>query len=327
MTRTVVSMPDEADHLLAPEQFHGLNREFYRANPAAYLDRRLSALLLTVGRPDEMAALLAEGVTYGKLQCKSDDEVTERELLDYATTETTVLHHHASEALLRLFFAHEHLPECPWLELSRLRDFAKFKQKAAALPTLWGDTEQRARVARTFLGSENPQDIRPAPDAEVWKEAVDAAFTLLCNSARRLVDEGPLYNAAKHGLAVVAGPTGLKVGGPDGEEWPIDVSVDGPSLTYLLRTPRSDKGRARWHKGTTWVHFDEDLADVFLILRLINSLWSLARHRYTDTDEPLSIQTLRMEHVNVTVHKKPESPYMIPSISMGLLYYKDSDEG
>ena len=64
------------DHLLAPEQFPGLNKAFYATKPWEYFN----------------------------------------------------LLHHASEALLRLYLAHEPLTACPWLDMARVRSPGKFKQ-------------------------------------------------------------------------------------------------------------------------------------------------------------------------------------------------------
>ena len=42
----------------------------------------------------------------------------ERDRRRYIQTEAMMIVHHASEALLRLFFAHVDHPECPWLGMA-----------------------------------------------------------------------------------------------------------------------------------------------------------------------------------------------------------------
>lgn len=66
-------------------------------------------------------------------QDEEDDDADEEDLSRYAVAESSVLLHHAAETLFRLYLAHRELPPCPWLEVSRLRNFAAFKKQAEAL--------------------------------------------------------------------------------------------------------------------------------------------------------------------------------------------------
>jgi hypothetical protein len=69
--------------------------------------------------------------------------------------ESVMIAHHASETLLRLFFAHIEHEECPWLGMSASTDFAEFKGKVADALRQGFD---RGHIASVFLGGDTPAD-------------------------------------------------------------------------------------------------------------------------------------------------------------------------
>jgi hypothetical protein len=79
-------------------------------------------MLLLAGRPDDIMAMLDDSVTYGHNQATITGGPTTREgVRNFASVESQVLFHHASEALLRLCLAHVVRPPCPWLEVASER--------------------------------------------------------------------------------------------------------------------------------------------------------------------------------------------------------------
>ncbi|WP_326959280.1 hypothetical protein [Amycolatopsis sp. NBC_01286] len=114
MARVPGSSPDEN---LAVEQFPQLNREFYSAEPCRYFTYRLNLLMLAAGKPEALDQLMANGVTYGDLiaevELSEPKDEDQRHHQEFLTAEAEVLLHHASEAPLRLYFAHAETPPCP----------------------------------------------------------------------------------------------------------------------------------------------------------------------------------------------------------------------
>jgi hypothetical protein len=53
--------PPGPDHLLARENFHGLNRQFYESRPQDYFDQRLTSLVLVAGGKGNELRQLAQG--------------------------------------------------------------------------------------------------------------------------------------------------------------------------------------------------------------------------------------------------------------------------
>lgn len=94
----------------------------------------------------------------------------------------------------------------------------------------------------------------------------------------RAVTQTPsLYNAAKHGFAVQAGFTELTVA-LDGEE---PLNFKGPTLAHLKLRDQPTRG---WDVSTKWTDPGEQLAFTYVAVRMMASLWSVARHRYRQAD-------------------------------------------
>ena len=60
-------VPTPADHNLAREQYPGLNREFYTAEPGDYFRVRLRSLLLAIADSPAIDKVLEQGIAYGKV--------------------------------------------------------------------------------------------------------------------------------------------------------------------------------------------------------------------------------------------------------------------
>lgn len=264
----------EEDQDLTEEQFPLLNEQFYTSHPAAYFRKRLQLLILAAGAADEIAQLLARGVRYEKLIAQLDPTDGQREHQAFLSTEAEILLHHASEALLRLYFAHAGLPPCPWLECARLYSVSRFKKRVAKLHATRLTPDERDDLARVFIGI-----VPDQPDAEPTK-AVSTIERLLRIIARRLLDDGHLYNSAKHGLTVIAADTSLSFGDETGAP---RVGSYGPSVTYLEVPEKPDEPK-RWHMTTRWVSARQAMWLTCLVISEMASLWSVAKCRYAGVE-------------------------------------------
>lgn len=320
----------DPDKDLAPEQFAARNREFYNgARPSAYLTRRLRLLMLSLGRADDLATLLAEGVDFGPLTFRVDGEPSDEEDEErrhFASTETLVLVHHSTEAFLRLLIAHEAVPACPWIELARLWKPGDFKGRIAALRHGPSDEAERRRFAEVLLGGVLPPDGSTDDESlSVWSAGIDTAMRFIALSADRLLQEAPTYNAAKHGLAVVSTTGSLFLGSKD-DPFPLDISTgEGPLLTSIGFQRQTSTEPARWVKTSTWIRIQEDVIFVWLTLRMMDNLWAVARARYLGM-APFSVTTISEEMLEKALFKRPDTPYLISGISEPLLYYVPEEE-
>jgi hypothetical protein len=183
----VKQIPPE-DRWLVPGQFESLNREFYASKllPDKYLGMRLRSLLLTTSEAPEIRAVSEAGFQVGPVNLKyshadedEDEEQARAEVDGYLLTESTVLLHHAGEVLLRLFFAHEGFPECPWLETARLRRPGVFPTRIRTLLSTLGSESTKEAIAQVFTGCSDVDHLPEGLPAERWQEQLDGLRALL----------------------------------------------------------------------------------------------------------------------------------------------------
>lgn len=233
-----------ADQNLAPEQYPEMNRRFFanEHGPSGYLQQRLRALVLGASRDDRVREAMAEGLEWGTLKMgfPADGDIYEDTAIgQFVTLDATVLLHHAAESLMRLYFAVEALPPCPWVEVGRLREGA-FKQRLRAFIAAVEQEPTRGNLLRASAGYRTFKELEAAcattgaavpVTEEKWDKSGDAVALLMSHIAHVLVDDAPGYNAAKHGLAVLGGEAAARLGA--GEV--LDVSGSVPDLSGTAR--------------------------------------------------------------------------------------------
>lgn len=314
----------DPDHNLAIEQFPPLNEEFYRAKPYDYFRQRLLSLLLIASDSEHVTSALRDGLSLGTLAVKNVDRSSREENTAYAATESIVLLHHTAEALFRLYFAHAGSPACPWLEASRTTFGGEFKAKVDRLLSSLDAADTRSDVLKVFRLFGTYESATPAYGGtkEQWLEQAQGLIDLLQLAGNRLVSEGPLYNAAKHGLTVVAGERGVELGQhPD-----LTISRHGPSNDFLT----VNRDNARWEQRTTWVEIDATMGVTYLLIREMEVLFDIARARYLGQKASIRFPDLTPQLVRKTWMpsvKDGEVQLFIDTMSQQLLYYKrDEDE-
>lgn len=204
-----------------------------------------------------------------------DDQVR----VEYVALEVTVLFHHAAETLMRLLFAHLETPNCPWLEVTRLTDFRKFKAEVDKLRKSRRDSWDRKKLGVTLLGGVDPEDAGLSITQEEWDEHLDASIIFMVDLANRLLNDSNLYNTAKHGLAGIV-DSRTKLQWKVGDE--THVLNDGPCIAYPRRSddPDSTAGELKWRMSVDAVLIDSDMLMVELICKYIDSIFDVARRRY-----------------------------------------------
>lgn len=308
------------DDNLAREQFGDLNRQFYggKLQPADYLQHRYRSLFLAAQSPEVLACAFDSELSIGDLRASwpSTDEWDEEEVRDYLSTESTVLLHHAAESLFRLYFAHADSPECPWLGVARMRIPAQFKERLSNFMRAEADTDDQSAML-IFYG----HGTAPEGKQEQWDTMRDGLMMLLRHLGKRLLDEAPLYNSAKHGLSLVPGAAMMQFGDQDG---PLRIRADGPSITYL--TVREGEQGKRWAQETVWLDPARTLAVVALALFQLSNLWHVARCRYAgETWDQSKMRHMTPEFVSQVLHPPLDGEKVrvtVPSMTMGLLYYE-----
>lgn len=183
-----------ADHNLAPEQFPDLNREFYRADPTDYIQRRVRALVVSVADSPAIDKALRQGVSYGTIAVhrEQDHEADKKATEAYLSMETTNLLHHAAESLLRLYFAHADHPPCPWLEISRRGMPGEFKARVDQLRGALQHQETIDSLRTIFIGHTTPDALGWTFSPEEWQRKTNGLLMLIEHLCTTVLNDAPM---------------------------------------------------------------------------------------------------------------------------------------
>lgn len=307
--------------------FHHLNEEFYSGNtPSTYFRDRLTMLALRAARSDALAeASGSDGILWGQLWITSDADSNpdlpegyeESARTRFVATESQVLFHHAVEALLRMLFAHEGSPACPWLEMVAFKDPGAFRDSVSELAQRSWSEERVNSVAEVFMGGV------PAEPTVDWIERRDNAVRVVRLLAARLNQDGSLYNAAKHGLTMVGGSASLyfvpddhAAGEPSFDPTAPSAQVindrgivgaDGTTAVYLERKGKAKTGYTYDHV-TRWFSAEEAALLTHVSLVLMDALWVVAKARHLGSNLPERIRWIDSSLFEALRHFKRGGP-------------------
>lgn len=270
---------DPKGRRLDPGQYPELNAVFYTADPAEFIKMRIESLSLMACSDDQLAPLYATDRTVGAAFLGAMPPPTSDARQRYVRMEAVMIANHASEALLRLFFAHVEHPECPWLGMSASNDFAEYKAKLAAALDTGFDREQ---IAAVFLGGVSRVDSVIQLTDDEFEDAIDALAMLLIDSANRVLGDAFVYNAVKHGISAVAvDDDEAKVAWQPLSGEPVTVH-EGPVHVYLHKKghPDAAKNEAHWWLTMEDSNPGREMSVTVLITKALDSLWDVARRRY-----------------------------------------------
>lgn len=299
--------------------------------PHAYLRRRLTSLLLWLSAPEGVEELLRAGIEYDSIKLQwtddEDEELRQEETEErqrYAAIEAEVLLHHAGETLLRFYLAHSPTSPCPWLDLSKETDFRAFKKEVAKLRKRLQGGDEKERLAFAFFGATDREQWRPVPDEERWEAGLKNIAQFLDFFAGVFLASAP-YNAAKHGLALMGGKSGISVGGGPGED-PF-LARSGPALQYLVINREAGTGRPRWAQETKWIVLKRAVSMTWMACDLLKALMEIGKGRYAK-DKPDSLRLFDRPSFDDIIEKtEPDQDGGIPGVvveqmSMQLVYYE-----
>lgn len=288
-----------ASRPLAWHQYQELNFSFYEEQPSDFINMRVELLSLMLCNEEQLAPAYAAERSIKGVQLGGATPPDAEKRNRYMQTEAIIILHHSVEMILRLFYAHVEHTDCPWKGMASEVNFATFKAKVEKSLT---DGFDRTQLADIFLGGASPQDAAIAMSAEDFEDAVDGIELLLQECCRRLLSESFLYNAIKHGLSTIAldDETQFATRSPDGE---VVVGHRGPMFAYMHKArrpgPKKD-GEREWFITMAGAKTERDLALSLLVANAVESLWDVARRRYTGRGG--SIRQIRKSVVETVIY-------------------------
>lgn len=272
---------------LDPDEFDSLNHDFYRADPAEVVDTRLWMLVQYLGDEDLQTPNPKEGVALGRAEVPDLDA-----RIQFASLEAMLIEHQSAETLLRLLFAHWRDAPCPWWEMTRLRAPRVFPSRVSDLDRQLDDEATLTEALRlvSWSGDKAVMDASGTWEHDDgWERHRDGLRDLLAHCCDLILNKADLYNAGKHGLAILPEKLDMQLG--DGEVF----SASGPSLTVLERA--TVRGQPRWAKVTHWVKYQRSVAMSSLIGAATRSLWECGKQRRVGGGDQAKIKIFDREHV------------------------------
>jgi len=279
--------------------------------------------MLRAARSDALVELQGQELAWGPIRTRSEvveldpDEANQARLdIDrFLLTESQVLLHHASETLMILFFAHEGSPPCPWLEMASLRTRDVNESLGRVLDTAW-EPEFESVVNEVFFGAD------PGNHSPELAASRAATVRLLRIVARKLLADSRMYNAAKHGLACVAGHASVHFSDEGGGE--AALGADGTLMEYLEWEGSRATG-VTWLQTSQWLNPQQAAWTTTLILTQMDALWAVARRRYLG-EEVRGFEIVTEEAVEYAVTGFPlNGP--LRSMKFEVAYVPGEDEG
>lgn len=308
-------------------EFSSLNAKFYKGAPHAYFERRLQSLAVAIGDDGELDTVVRAGVSYGDFAMKSDGEDDgprgQKDVDDYAAVESVVLLHHTAEATLRLYLSHADRNPCPWLETAKLVDFREFKRRIAALARSLDQDDVLDDLLEVFSYRATPDFILGSDPTAMWKSHRFALRDLISEAIRIILDDAHIYNAAKHGMAIVSSDLGISLG--EGEDGQPVVEQKGPVLTFLELNHVSDVEKY-WHQTSAWVDPTRSMGITFLLIKLMDSLWRSAKaHFYIEAAHTLPF-LLDLEQIDALLRMHVKEGFNVSRMSERLHAPEDATD-
>lgn len=258
----------------AARSYQELNHRLYSSDPADYFRRRLQSVRREVQHVEAARATPFDEVRRGT-EASGPGAASDHELRDrYVAIESLVLLHQVAETVVRWHLAHVSPSPCPWLELSAERHSARFNRRVAQEILDLTTADLHDVVGFVYFGGRSPADAR-IPIDEVTRTA-----TLLRSLAARFLADGQVYNASKHGMALIGG----------GRTANRASAVSGPALAtvaYLSASKWAD-GRRDWTLHVDSQDVAANLALVEVGADMLEALWLVARVRYLSEHDVVS---------------------------------------
>lgn len=245
-----------------------LNEQFYKdVDPGGYIRSRLYGLLAMGGATEAFCEIFnahhpeLAGMVVSGLSPASPEDVR-----DFVTIEAVVLLHHAAEATLRTYLAHEASAAVPWVEVAANRPYVKFEKQVNARFRERSDPPDSATIGRVVCGSET------APGEVV--SAVTAHLEWLANA---FINDADLYNSFKHGMAAVPSSAELTFGNDAGV---TVASIDGEVVEYLECSEqyRQEGVSVRdWYHVTRWIDVGQALGMIWVAAELCDAMMATGK--------------------------------------------------
>jgi hypothetical protein len=221
------------------------------------------------------------------------------------------------------------LPECPRLEIARIRSPGDFKRQleSKVLKPEFGELAETLMPV-FYYSDEVFGLLDPKPSVAAVTDAKLAVASWAQTLGSMLLERSTLYNVAKHGFALQAGEGGFRLGSELAGGDPA-FSFAGSSIAYLAVVGAPED--RRWAEQMSFIDPAESVACSIMACNLIEQLWTIARVRYARPENLPTICLFDFKFPEIRVARaKEHGPCVVQTMTIPLSYYADrldADQG
>lgn len=268
---------------ITTEKYNELNREFYNSYYSDYFTDKLIVLGSLYSNQEELLTTInSNDITIEKL-CFYPNKDTPyiTNINPLVKMDLTALYYHSIETFLRIFLAHCTFKLCPWLELSRVSSYSKFKECITELSkgnfnlshSKW---TQKEIILNLFYCKSNIHDILNVPKKISNVEATAYLKEWITWSARELLEVYD-YNAYKHGLSLYSKPLKMELQVTSTE------TIESASETMVFIGKEYTTQGILWKKIIQFTPLGERGIIIHILSMLIKDILVSGEHRYLNT--------------------------------------------
>lgn len=268
---------------ITSEKYNELNREFYNSYYSDYFTDKLIVLGSLYSHHEELLKVINNNdVTIEKLSFRPQESIPYiTDINPLVKMELTALYYHSIETFLRIFLAHSTFKPCPWLELSRVSNYSKFKEHVAELSLgnfnlSHGECKEQEILLKLFYCTNDIHIIQGVPKTITNTEAANYLKEWITWSARELLEVYD-YNAYKHGLSLYSKPLKMELQVTSTE------TIESESETMVFIGKEYTTKGILWKKITQFASLGERGIRIHILSMLIKNILVSGEHRYLNT--------------------------------------------
>ena len=265
-------------------QIRHLNEEFYSNFNAKYFRQKISYLMANLADTSFISNQYEKGIEIGDIKAKGEKLTDEEDvnLKELLKSEIAITYYHAIETFFRLFIAHFYRTKCPWVEISDLKSYQKFKEEVTKIrdgkfPKEGSNLAEV--ICNVMYGSKPPESSNVEENR--WKDSITNLTSWITQFASDILQNED-YNAYKHGLGLFTTKIGFEMPGTPIKE------LNREALVYITQERVGDE--INYSKTYKFVDWEQKTALIFKVSEMIDNIIKIGRGRYLGVKEPISLR-------------------------------------
>jgi hypothetical protein len=305
----------ETSDAMVAADIKNFNKRFYESFDTQYFIQKCLYLLALMENPKLVNTPLEKGIEIGKLKVslgqKELDETFSKSFVSNLRSEIALTYFHSLETLFRLIVAHSNQTECPWIDLTEITSFKKFKKdvKKITQHKFYVGKHEDA-IAALFFGKKTKPD---SISKERWNKNLENLVQLLDIYGGDLLDSHT-YNTYKHGLALFTEDFGFSLGDI------IKVEKDDAFVMMNNEKDKEHEGYRQLSTSYSFTFWQRRFAMVHIITLMLENIINIGKGRYLD-EKNLNLHLFdTLDPIKIL--RDDDNPFQPNSVKMSSFSYK-----